>query len=56
MRRTDVRLERVSNDWQVSILSGPETGRNRNHLALGRCRHQLPALRLWLALVTGGRR
>lgn len=56
MRRADVRLERIDGDWQVNILSGPETGRDGSWLALGKCRHQQPALKLWLALASQERR
>lgn len=51
MRPLGARLERREDRWHVCVLRGAEGAAEAVWVSLGGCRAQLPALRLWLALL-----
>jgi hypothetical protein len=56
MRPQEVRLERWDGRWHVTVRRAAESATDAVWVSLGGCRAQLPALRLWLALLTQGDR
>ena len=56
MRPQEVRLKRQNGRWQVSVRRAADGAAEAAWVSLGGCRAQLPALRLWLALLAQGRR
>ena len=56
MRPQEARLERRDGRWQVSVRRAAEGATEATWVSLGGCRAQLPALRLWLALLAQGSR
>lgn len=51
MRVLRARLERRDGRWHVLVLRGATGAAEAAWVSLGGCRAQLPALRLWLALL-----
>ncbi len=56
MKPQEVRLERMDGRWQVSVRRAAESAAKAAWVSLGGCRAQLPALRLWLAVLAQGDR
>ncbi len=51
MRPQEVRLERRDGRWHVSVRRAAEGAAEAAWVSLGGCRAQLPAFRLWWALL-----
>ena len=51
MKPLGTRLERRGGRWHVLVLRGAEGAAEAVWVSLGGCRAQLPALRLWQALL-----